>query len=420
MGTASTNAQVIIGSSTDDPHAGAILDLKGINKGLLLPRVKLVDFETLTVGGIAAEGSYGTARGMWVYNTNEYALNGLGVYVWDGSRWIGINAAGKEAATCSPYLSDETKFVDITVRNTLASTSDSLTLRFLTYNLGANPNLSPKQQMAYKSELASPAEDITVFGGLYQWGRKDKEHSLRCSKNDAPEFFSAANTLYNAPYNPDTDHKFVWGDNLSAHSHDWINPHVPTLWGNGNTVAGGGNSGVTKQDNDPCPSGFRVPTEHEWALLANEDGSSTSYTGDHLNLTGWGGSYSDAATSGITWVYVTEGKVGNSWTDNGKTRGYALYRKDVWNAADINYKNGTYSLANPDAPNPLMFLPAAGMRNDINCNVENTGLNGRYWSSVVDGDASFSFDVQYQYVGVLNAGHSYRAFGLSVRCISEY
>ncbi|MDR1683180.1 MAG: hypothetical protein LBS25_07320, partial [Candidatus Symbiothrix sp.] len=152
---ASVNAQVIIGSVTDAPHAGAILDLKSANKGMLLPNVALYDAETLTVGNSIADEDQ-SAVGMVVFNTNAYALDGTGVYVWDGTKWNGINVSGKEIiptiSTCHSnyYEPDATKYVDIKVRNTLGSTSDSLTMRFLTYNLGANPNIA--------GDNATPAE----------------------------------------------------------------------------------------------------------------------------------------------------------------------------------------------------------------------------------------------------------------------
>jgi hypothetical protein len=154
------NAQVRIGAD-ENPHDGSILDLTNPkNLGMKLPNVSLLNAEILQVGGSTADEDL-TAEGMVVFNSNAYALSGIDIYVWDGQKWNGINTQGKELipilATCAPdyYAPDNTKKVTITVKNTLQGKSDdplhaiygdadSIKLTFLTYNLGANPNLTPK------------------------------------------------------------------------------------------------------------------------------------------------------------------------------------------------------------------------------------------------------------------------------------
>jgi hypothetical protein len=88
LGTASTKAQVAIGVG-GDPHAGAILDLKSEEKGLLLPKVSLYDVEILQVGGSEADDDL-SATGMIVYNTNDLVGDGIGIYVWDGHLWLSL------------------------------------------------------------------------------------------------------------------------------------------------------------------------------------------------------------------------------------------------------------------------------------------------------------------------------------------
>jgi hypothetical protein len=430
LGTAGiTRAQVHIGATTD-PHDGAILDLTNSqNGGLLLPNVALQQATILTVGGVDTESAEPTAAGMVVYNTNPYALNGTGVYVWEGAKWTSVYSEGKIKATCATcesdyYEVDASKYVDIKVRNTLGSLTDSLTLRFLTYNLGANPNIAGKNatpgqiakaQMAYTSTLASPAEDITVFGGLYQWGRKDADHSLRCAN---PDHNSDSDRFkHSAPYSTldeaTSDGRFVW-----VHE-NWINPQINNLWGNGGDLAEQINTTYVAPQNDgnPCPAGFRVPTQHEWALLGNEGGSSTDSNNDGFITSG--GIAGTTPTSGITWVPVAEGKADNLWSLDGKTCGYALYRKDVWTAADGEYKDGSKSLTATEAPDPLLFLPAAGSRDSDVCAVT-IDSGGKYWSSTVSVSATRPWNTQIYSTDVssgnTNAG---QAVGQSVRCVSE-
>jgi hypothetical protein len=411
-----TSAQVHIGDATD-AHDGAILDLTNSqNRGLLLPNIALQDAEVLTVGGVNTEGFDESAKGMVVYNTNPYDLNGKGVYVWDGHKWVGVSTQGRVIADATYYAPDPTKYVDIEVSvdangNGSASPITTKTLRFLTYNLGANPALTPKQQMAYQS-TATPLikEDVTVYGGLFQWGRKDYVHASRYNKKDKPDHFTVANEYYTLSYNPDVDHQFVWGSDLSNNTLDWIS-HIPNsnLWGNGGGLAeqtnsnySSGNPNANNNLNDPCPSNFRIPTQHELALLGHENGSSASSNDDIFTpiLSGI------TTRSGIVWVPVENGKMDNSWDADGVTRGFALYTAAEWNGgkpkSDLTAEN---------APNPLMFLPAAGHRHRVDGTVNETGQAGYYRSA-----SYISMAFSKNYVGIYG---DVRAFGFSVRCIAE-
>jgi trimeric autotransporter adhesin len=85
----STNAQNVgINDDASTPHASAILDVKSINKGLLIPRV------ALTATNLAAPiSSPGTS--LLVYNTvatsGEFGVS-PGFYFWNGSGWEKISS----------------------------------------------------------------------------------------------------------------------------------------------------------------------------------------------------------------------------------------------------------------------------------------------------------------------------------------
>jgi hypothetical protein len=437
MGVASANAQVSIGgSSTDNPHEGAILDLKSANQGVLLPRVRLVDFEILTVGGLTEKASDDTAKGMTVYNTNAYALDGLGIYIWDGSRWNSIYAAGALAICESDYyLPDVKKTVDIPIPAGY-NTDDKLT--FLAYNLGANPNIAgqsatpgdiAKAQMGYGS---ADKTDITVFGGLYQWGRKDAKHALRCDRTSHPDRFTEK--LYSSgKYNPDTDILFVWGNNTIILSADWVSDHfdADNRWGNGGGLAKqtdvSYNSGQpynkSTNSNNPCPTGFRVPTQHEWALIGQEGGSPDTTTDDQFSTSASG--TTPQSNAKVTWVPVKNAHASqawesgspDSWNNYSELNGFAIYSASVWNNAAAEYKDGTSSLADLAAPDPLMFLPAAGSRRTTYGQVGGVGERGIYWSSVVVGGLSSGLLFNNNLVETDGSGH--RSDGQSVRCVFE-
>ncbi|MDR1592410.1 MAG: hypothetical protein LBS16_05965, partial [Prevotellaceae bacterium] len=85
-------AQVTIGGG-DPPKAGAILDLNSTTKGgLALSNVSITDLEKIPANqlvGITDEQDVNIDLvGMLVYNTNPNFC--LGVYVWDGNKWLKV------------------------------------------------------------------------------------------------------------------------------------------------------------------------------------------------------------------------------------------------------------------------------------------------------------------------------------------
>lgn len=83
--------------------------------------------------------------------------------------------------------------------------------------------------------------DALGFGDLYQWGRRADGHQCRISGTVAGPTGS---------YQPATN-RFILIQTSSA-TDDWLNPQENALWQ--------GVSGI----NNPCPVGFRVPTEAEF------------------------------------------------------------------------------------------------------------------------------------------------------------
>ncbi|MDR1743624.1 MAG: hypothetical protein LBR48_07380, partial [Dysgonamonadaceae bacterium] len=129
-------------------------------------------------------------------------------------------------------------------------------LTFLRYNLGADPSMSPKEQMAYPF---TDVKNIRVYGGLFQWGRKDVEHSLRdpYSASDTEHF---QNAQYPS-YDPINDHKFAWGTTSWWCASD---NKESNMWGNGGGYTkqtdfsyNSAKPNTTANDWNPCPTGYR-------------------------------------------------------------------------------------------------------------------------------------------------------------------
>lgn len=111
--TYNSYAQVTIGSN-EEPSAGALLDLRSTEKGLLLPRTSIKSYNSLQMGN--SESNYSTQKiehtGLMVYNVNENFdecdPNSIppGLYVWNGDRWIGLNISKEYSDSTSLLPSD--------------------------------------------------------------------------------------------------------------------------------------------------------------------------------------------------------------------------------------------------------------------------------------------------------------------------
>ena len=320
------------------------------------------------------------------------------------------------------FAPDDSKFVeiDIKVSATGNGTTDpippaiSKKFRFLNYNLGADPSLTVKQQIAYFPVCPS---DITVYGGFYQWGRKNIDHTFRCDPSPNVTSDSRFTTTFVSDISKD-DGKFVYG--MGSSPFNWVTPHVAAspLWGNGGGLSQQDNTTYTGTQNseNPCPAGWRVPTEHEWALLGQEGGNSNNNTNDEFIITG----SAILARSGLYWVKVVNGRANALFGTNNQMCGYAIYTKAEWEKTGADaYRNGTADLFDVNAPEPLLFLPAAGSRNYSDGARSNVGTYGNYWSSTVSANYSFALDFYETYVRVENSGN-YRSIGYSVRCVAEH
>jgi hypothetical protein len=151
----SISAQVSIGKGAD-PHAAAILDLSEDDPqdmGLLMPRVSLENLTSFQLIAAPSDDQKNKATGMLVFNTAENVFACPGLYVWDGSAW---NRLKGEDCPPPPVVIDTAKCALIPP------------VRFMAYNLGADPTLNtPKKQMEYLATNSFSATDARVYGGLF-------------------------------------------------------------------------------------------------------------------------------------------------------------------------------------------------------------------------------------------------------------
>jgi len=94
------------------------------------------------------------------------------------------------------------------------------------------------------SQVATSSTDGNAYGDLYQWGRATEGHESRTSTT------TSINATTAEPNQGNTwDGKFI---TEFSSPYDWLTPQDNNLW-----------QGVSGTNN-PCPSGFRIPTETEW------------------------------------------------------------------------------------------------------------------------------------------------------------
>jgi uncharacterized protein (TIGR02145 family) len=174
--------------------------------------------------------------------------------------------------------------------------------------------------------VVSPTFDYGINIGTVRWATRNV---------DKPGTF--------APKPEDVGLFYQWNKNTSGWEADW----------NGNDAE------TWQSENDPCPAGWRVPTEEELISLRTSD---------------------------------------RAWSAN-------------WENTGINGR--IFGNVN----NPI-FLPGAGFRDFSNGVISNVGSQGYYWSATTQASsvrANF-FNITGSTAGT---GSSYRANGFSIRCVAE-
>lgn len=211
------NVSSQVGIGTVTPNASAALDIVSNNKGFLPPRMTSEDRDNII----------SPANGLTIFNTTvnciQFFTSGywydlcLGSYLVDAVS----NCTSKFEP---PYLTGkQTTIVEITNPTTGRTWMDR--------NLGA-------------ATAARSANDCYAFGNLYQWGRTSDGHDFR-------ESATAAGPVASGTEGSD----FITN---GTSPQDWLNVKDSFRWNSSNNP-----NAVTKTINDPCPNGFRVPTEAE-------------------------------------------------------------------------------------------------------------------------------------------------------------
>ena len=184
---------------------------RGKNKVLFITeeieRMRIDNVGNVGIGTPTPAAKLEVAGGILIANDNSPCdTSKAGLVRWTGNVFQGCS--GSRWITFSESVSDVTTVI-------------SVGQEWMDRNLGA-------------TRVATSPSDVLAFGDLYQWGRYSDGHESRTSMT------LAIQSNYDVPGHA----KFITG------SSDWRDPHNNDLWQA---------SGI----NNPCPYGFRLPTDLE-------------------------------------------------------------------------------------------------------------------------------------------------------------
>ena len=181
---------------------------------------QIIQSETATLSNAQARVDVCHVNGKGEYQKITVADAAFETHIAHGDGAVGDPVPGMEdyifGENCE-LLFDGTEVVDVT----------SATGRiWMDRNLGA-------------SRAATTSTDSQAYGDLYQWGRAADGHQRRIS--------ATTSTLSNS--NQPNHGSFIMAPDSPF---DWLSPQNVNLWQGVNGI------------NNPCPSGYRIPTEAEW------------------------------------------------------------------------------------------------------------------------------------------------------------
>jgi hypothetical protein len=183
---------------------GSEVEIASTSQGFLPPHMTTAERD-----GIAS-----LATGLTIYNTTKHSLQW-----WNGGLWVD---------DCDgPFFSYAvgSVFCASGATTVLGVTNPSTGKTWMDRNLGA-------------SQVATSSTDANSYGDLYQWGRGSDGHQCRTSATTAT--LSSSDQPGNG--------EFILTNSLP---YEWRSPQNDNLW-----------QGVNGTNN-PCPSGYRLPTEAE-------------------------------------------------------------------------------------------------------------------------------------------------------------
>ena len=200
-----------IGINTNSPNVSAQLDITSTTKGFLPPRMTTIQRDAIA----------SPAAGLTIYNISENCLQW-----WNGTVWY--DGCGNNTPPTSSYYPSGSVFCVSGATVIVDVINPSTGEIWMDRNLGA-------------TRAATSLSDASSFGDLYQWGRGNDGHQCRSS---------STTTILSSSDQPGNNNFIL----VSGSPNDWRIPQNNNLWQGVNGI------------NNPCPNGYRIPTETELNL----------------------------------------------------------------------------------------------------------------------------------------------------------
>ncbi len=382
--------QVTIGSG-EPPVSGAILQLKnqtdtpqGVNatKGLLLPRVQLIDLEKLQpmysyadTANSPTDDDKAQHTGLVVYNVPDNAeCPGVeaGVYTWNGERWMSLMP-----------------------KPVLGSVRGKSGITYLTRQFGAAgewmiENLREREYDTSETGTLSIGYNATTANKIYYYP-------------------TTSGTIPNSGS--------VGSDSLYFHEH----PEVGLLYSRGaatngqttDVIATGSSLSTTSSTvQGICPTGWRIPSDYDWNELEKEIANNPQlYSNTPMGSTKWISAVGQGGDPNENWAsYLGLRPADNATQGHGKSMKSCQMIVFPTGGASLKYGfNGllTGYIGYIDNNNPTSGIV-----------IWNLGANTRFWSSTVilSGNMLITRELSFMEPGVYRMG-SYDVDLSSVRCI---
>jgi uncharacterized protein (TIGR02145 family) len=241
---------------------------------------------TKTISVTATAGTYSISA-----TANGVTFSGSGT-VAAGPQTITLTASGTPiAAVTSSYALNTTPncSFSITAVGTITTASGKI---WMDCNLGA-------------TRVATSSTDFLAYGDLYQWGRNADGHE-KITWTTATTG-TAANATTSSLATADQADNSLFIVTSSTPPNDWRQGQNNNLWQ--------GSTGI----NNPCPSGFHVPTATEFAnefSALSITNASSAFTNLKLTVSGYRGSSSGALTIVGSYGYCWSSTVSGTGATN--------------------------------------------------------------------------------------------------------
>lgn len=297
-------------------------------QGVIFPHISTTERNTFT----------NVPEGTMIYNTTKNCIDWYDGAVWKCTNGTQVDVAftpsekclslvydrcfGKTTLECLGYGADvrEHDFIYCEIQGPDGR-------RWLSNNLGAE-YARVGSSVFDPTKQATSKTDHNAYGSLFQWQRKPDGHEL-------VNWSGAASGTMKYGYNPTPSASWtIPGDNRSMGNYtlvSWVKDAV--------NIAGPHNLWEVNGENNPCPDGYRVPTNTEYQTLAVST-NLWSETTMKLPVAGFRGWSTSSIALGST------GLVGHYWSNKGNVdQAYSLkFNESSVESNRIEYRANGFSV----------------------------------------------------------------------------